>query len=391
MSEEIQDSAAEAEAWVKTNRPVVEEAYKQFLSTGEWPEVTAFQRLFDRRYMDVNVREIADSRPRILNEMRMVHTERIILHLRHLMWVPSAEPLVGMAMGAVRRAVAAYLSDAERPEITSTDPLIIRPTPPSRRLGTRLFTVLRDEHPSPFGGYNKTARNPNDESEIPDWTIVIDSRFVRTFRNVTNINEFIHQQDRIRAQAVAEVRHAASSWNPVSPFHPENVFGVTVEEQPVTNEAPLLFLSWSRTRSRKVAACLEPIFARRFVGVEVFFSPTSIEPGTDPSQRLFEDSLLRANAMVVVLTDESAQSAYVIWEAGAAWGRQTLVVPVFVNIVPTNVFGPLHTKVQGVHLSDRSDLDRALTRLAREFGFEGVDPLTDDEHGDLLRAALSVD
>jgi hypothetical protein len=70
-----------------------------------------------------------------------------------------------------------------------------------------------------------------------------------------------------------------------------------------------------------VAAELTPMLQERLPGVEIFFTPTSIEPGSDPSRRMFDEGLLVSDALVVVLTEESAGSAYVIWETTAASAR----------------------------------------------------------------------
>ena len=114
-------------------------------------------------------------------------------------------------------------------------------------------------------------------------------------------------------------------------------------------------------------------------GVSVFFSSESIEPGDDPSRRMFDEGMFRCDALIVVLTAEGAGSAYVIWETATAWARDKLVIPVFVNIALTAVPGPLHTKVQGVHLRERHDVDRGLRRLATQLGIDGAVSLADSE------------
>lgn len=150
---------------------------------------------------------------------------------------------------------------------------------------------------------------------------------------------------------------------------------------------PQLFLSWGRATSRAIAEALKPMLDERLPGVEVFFSPTSIEPGDDPSRRMFDEGLLGSSALLVVLTARSAASAYVIWETATAWARDQLVIPIFVDIEPQTIPGPLKEKVQGVHLHDRTDIDRGIKRLCTHFGLAAPDLLTDAEYAALLDAA----
>ncbi|MHB1510436.1 MAG: TIR domain-containing protein [Acidimicrobiales bacterium] len=133
---------------------------------------------------------------------------------------------------------------------------------------------------------------------------------------------------------------------------------------------------------------MDPGSELRLPAVEVFFSPTSIEPGADPYRRMFDEGLLRAEALLVVLTEDGAGSPFVIWETAAAWGRGKLVISVFVDIEPGAVPGPLTTRVQGVQLADRRDLDRALREFAVHFGLSECAALTDEEHVSLTGAAL---
>ena len=169
-------------------------------------------------------------------------------------------------------------------------------------------------------------------------------------------------------------------------YQPDATTGVIIPET-----TPVLFLSWSRTTSRAVASVLHPILESRLSGVEVFFSPTSIEPGDNPTHRMFEEGLLASQALVVVLTGRSAESAYLIWETAAAWARDQLVIPVFVDIEPAAVPGPLTDVVQGVHLHDPADMDRAIRRLASFFGVPGVSRLSEIEHAALVNASQTPD
>jgi len=153
---------------------------------------------------------------------------------------------------------------------------------------------------------------------------------------------------------------------------------------------PILFLSWGGDVSGRVAAVLQAVLRPRLPSAEVFLSTTSIDPGDDPLRRMLEDGLLKAQVLVAVLTRESSGRPWVIWETASAWARDQLVIPVFVGIKPGEVPGPLTTKVQGVHLHSREDLDRALTVIARRMGVD-PSPISDDEYQQLTEAGTLAD
>jgi hypothetical protein len=210
------------------------------------------------------------------------------------------------------------------------------------------------DHPSPFGGSSQQGES---------WELDVDTRVARSFRDVVTSTAFIDRQDEISA-VDATLRPTPA---------------VQGSDEPEQEGPETLFLSWSGEASKDVASRLVPILEGRLHGVRVFFSPESIDPGDDPSRALYEDSLIPARVLVVVLTPESASSAYVIWETAAAWGRRQLVIPVFAGVQPNDVPGPLVTKVEGVFLRDRERIDRALVVMAQEFGIADVAPLSETE------------
>ena len=368
----MQDSAAEAKAWVEKNTALVEAAYQLFLVDGAWPDVISLQRRFDRTDSDVEVQRAVDAKPRVTWEARPLHADSLSLQLRHLMWLPDASRLIGVCMQAAKRAVESYLSADDPPTVTSEDRLTTFPSDRHSGLTLRAYEVLKLEHPSPFGDSSRTDTR---------WELQVDPRFVRRFRGVTTVIEFVARQDEIRA----EMSRENLGMTPVLDADPEihrYEFSMIV---PPTD--PVLFLSWAKGTSKKVAKALKPILEARLPGVEVFFSPASIEPGDDPSRRLFDDGLLGSSALVVVLTEASAVSPFVIWETAAVWGSRKLVIPVFVDIEPSSVPGPITIKVQGVHMGDRDDMDRGIERLASYFGVAHTSMLTDEEYGTLEQAA----
>jgi hypothetical protein len=217
------------------------------------------------------------------------------------------------------------------------------------------------------------------------------SRWLRRYDRVRNVEEYVEA-----VTAFAEERaRSASQLVPGLVLEPDaNGINASYRAEErgegsgaVGSPGPMLFLSWGRPTSKRIARALDHILEAKLPGVDIFFSATSIEPGDDPMVRLFDEGLLRTNALVVVLTEEGAGSPYVIWETAAAWALGALVVPMFVDIEPHQVPGPLVNKVQGIQLRDRDDLLRAINRLRRKFDIEGSVELSDEEW-DALQSTL---
>ncbi len=149
----------------------------------------------------------------------------------------------------------------------------------------------------------------------------------------------------------------------------------------------LVFLSWGGQPSLEVARVLRDLLRNRMPTAEVFLSDESIEPGDDPSRRMLEEGLLKATVLVAALTADAAARPWVIWETASAWAREQLVVPIFIDIEPKDVPGPLTARVQGVHLANRSKLDQAIAIIATRVGAKPPAPLTDVDY-ERLRAAV---
>ena len=374
----LQDSAEEAKVWVRANSEILEETYRRFLSTGDWPTVSDLQRHFDRVAAPVNVQQVVDTKPRAINEARPMYMGYLTLQLRHLMWIPAARPIVTICARAVQRSIESYLSDAEVPSVSSGDNRTESPSELEGNFSTRIYKVLTSEYPSPFGGSSLNGDN---------WRIEVDARFVRQFRDVGSIEDFTACQDMVRRDIAEQSAGMADTFGPID-FAGRNVLQAKFQDQSAeTEQEPILFISWSHDRSRTVAEKLIPMLDSRLSGVRVFFSPTSIDPGDDPSRRLFDEGLLISSALLVVLTPLSASSAYVIWETASAWALKKLVIPLFVEIEPADVPGPLSGKVQGVHLRDRNEVDRAIRQFAIHFGAVTPAELSDDEYRSLIEPA----
>jgi hypothetical protein len=115
-------------------------------------------------------------------------------------------------------------------------------------------------------------------------------------------------------------------------------------------------------------------------GVTVFVAKRDVAPGSNPLKEMLEQQLLKAEALIALCSKESKQSAWLWWEASAVWARGNLVIPLFVDVSPTEFDGPLTLVCQGRKLYDVADLESALrvvvSRVSPARGFRG---LTADE------------
>jgi TIR domain len=104
-------------------------------------------------------------------------------------------------------------------------------------------------------------------------------------------------------------------------------------------------------------------------------------------RKMLHENLRKARAVVAVLTQESANRPWVVSETASAWGRGATVIPVFVDIRPSEVEGPLTTETQGIRYNDRAALDRACAVLARAARAAEPERLTDEQFAAILAAA----
>ena len=141
----------------------------------------------------------------------------------------------------------------------------------------------------------------------------------------------------------------------------------------------LIFLSWGGRSSENVASTLQPILQSHFPSRQVFFSRTSIAIGEDPLKRMLDEGLLKAKVLIAVLTKDSGARPWVVWETATVWAKGGLVVPIFVDLSPGEVPGPLAVRVQGARIRERQEVDRALGRIANAVGGARHQVLSDEE------------
>lgn len=148
---------------------------------------------------------------------------------------------------------------------------------------------------------------------------------------------------------------------------------------PLPRPYPVLFLSWAGSFSDAVAKTLAPILRRRLPHVEVFFSPDSIAPGDNPTRRMLHDALRRTEALIAVLTDESASRPWVVWET-ACVGARRRGHPAVRGPGPLRCRGPAHHRGSG-SVARRQVVGRLGTSCARR-------PVPDVRRGALDRRGV---
>lgn len=183
---------------------------------------------------------------------------------------------------------------------------------------SQLYDVLSQEPAMWFG-----SRALGEDGE---WHWQLGSEVLR-YEHISTVEQYLEVIKLVAEEsALAAGRLITSLPDPHAVEHGDELIDLgVVNEAPASSASsvmgtPQLFLSWGRQTSRAIAAALRPILETKLPEVTVFFSPTSIEPGDDPSTELFDAGLRSSQALAVVLTSEGSDSPYVIWETAAAWG-----------------------------------------------------------------------
>ena len=153
----------------------------------------------------------------------------------------------------------------------------------------------------------------------------------------------------------------------------------------------VIFLSWRGDSSHAVAEALQVILKEHFPTADVFFSPSSIDIGDDPMLEIFEKHLLQAQALVAVITAESASRPWVVWDFATVWSRKDrLVAPLFVDVDPGSIPGPLSLKIEGAKITDKIRVDRALSRIAEVLGVAAPESIAPDAWDKLMEVVAKA-
>jgi len=135
----------------------------------------------------------------------------------------------------------------------------------------------------------------------------------------------------------------------------------------VRREFPLIakyvFISYDTTEY-DLAQYIAKILERRLApGVSVFVAKRDILPGANPLKVMLEEQLLRAEALVALCSRRSKTSPWLWWESSSVWARGHVVVPLFIDISPSEFGGPITLVYQGRSFFEMADINSALCTL----------------------------
>lgn len=157
----------------------------------------------------------------------------------------------------------------------------------------------------------------------------------------------------------------------------------------IRNEFPLVtrsvFVSYATSDYELAMTISDLLSARLDPGILVFVAKRDIEPGGNPLKRMLEEELLRADALLALCSKASATSPWLWWESAAVWARSGLVVPLFVDVTPSEFVGPMTLVLQGRKVFDAGDLNAALEAVVRRTSTRAYIPISDEEMARLAR------
>jgi hypothetical protein len=81
------------------------------------------------------------------------------------------------------------------------------------------------------------------------------------------------------------------------------------------------------------------------------------------------DEIKQAKILVAILTASSLESGWVMFELGAAWGAQKLVVPVIVDVEYESLPGPLK-EINTTDATSRAELEQLFEEMQEALGCE---------------------
>jgi hypothetical protein len=128
----------------------------------------------------------------------------------------------------------------------------------------------------------------------------------------------------------------------------------------------VIFISHSGETDRDVALYLKKLLESRLgTTAIVFVAPPDIQKGANWHEVL-HDQIFSSKALIVICSRNSWGSPWIWWEAGAAWGREILTIPLFVGISPSQFGGPIGTYLQGATFSNPSEVNDLIRRIFAE-------------------------
>lgn len=138
----------------------------------------------------------------------------------------------------------------------------------------------------------------------------------------------------------------------------EQIIAVVSHEFPLT--AKYVYISYD-TSEIDLATYVGKILEERLApSVSVFIAKRDIKLGTDPLKVMLDEQLLHAEALIALCSTKFKASPWLWWESSAVWARKGLVVPLFVDILPSLFDGPITLVCQGGHFFEATDMNSTL-------------------------------
>jgi hypothetical protein len=287
------------ELWVATHRELFDRVFELYIENGEWPKLPELRRYFAQRGQILDIQAIAEAKPRVAFEVRMVHTEWISLQVRHLRYMPRWTNFVQACLAATRRAVETYLAiDAEVAIVRSDDPAISSMLLNPEEL-LRVGPFLSSEHPGPFsgGGYGPES-----------WQFFVNESAILDFQDAYTANLFVERQELIRDRWAREATSQALG---------------SVVDEPRTHVFVIMPFSeeWSASTYAMIRQAVDSIDLPS--PIEVTRADDIRVPG-----RITDQIMQEINLADVVVADITKQNPNVMWELGYAYalGKPTIIL-----------------------------------------------------------------
>lgn len=298
----VETSSTEHERqWVESNRAVIDEALLWFMRSGEWPKVSELQRLFATRYQDLDVQAVADSKPKVPGETRAVYQESLTLAIRHLRYLPTAQPMIQICLTAARVAGRRYRTPDAELTISSQEPEIAAMAGGDGRLLSRAGSVLVAEQANPV------SRAGTSED---GWIASINDRFVREYENVLSADDYVAIQNRLLAQfarqrgssqnrLLTQIADLRATYQPGELHSPLPKPWAEGDDRPTETANEIFIVHGHSPRRQEVAAEIERMTGRPPIVLQEqpdIGSPTVIEK--------FEREARRAGYAVVIFSGD---------------------------------------------------------------------------------------
>jgi hypothetical protein len=103
--------------WVDENLPMVEIVFRWFLKKGKWPEIDELRRWLFWSGQNLDPQSVADAKPTMPSQLAVGFRTSITLGARHLLHLPSAQPLLDLLVRATAQAIQAYRGPGDHPSV----------------------------------------------------------------------------------------------------------------------------------------------------------------------------------------------------------------------------------------------------------------------------------